>query len=229
MAPEARRILDLLDKSIPAPHRGSVVDRALEAAGLDALPDDTNELRAFVQTSLRTVLEEELGIGLAREVCADLETALSPALRRCDTSPAVPSSLRMRQHSGAPSSRRGAGVSVFVVGQDRLATASLARALVAEGFEVATAHNEAELATISDRPPHALLLEERCALALPDSIEELLSSRPGLAVLAHNCLNPQITDALLRAHGAAKMAALPRGATTREVISALAELSPSAS
>ncbi len=218
-------ILELLDKAIPAPHRGTrVLDRALEAAGLQELPSTHVELRTFVQSSLRAILEDELGASLAREVSADLETALSPALRRCDTSPAVPSSKRMRRYSPTPLARCGEGVSVVVIGGDRLANASLARARIAEGFSVTTAYDDAELAIVtSARAPDAVVLDERSALELPDSIEELIGT-PDIAVLAHNCSNPAITDALLRAHGADRMAALRTGATTREVISALATL-----
>lgn len=228
MSPGARLILELLDNVVPASHRGNrVVDLALRSAGLSAIPETTVELKAFVQTSLRAILEEELGTALAREVSADLENALSPALQRCETSPAVPSSKR--RISPPPPSRRGQGVSVVVCSADRLANASLARALLAEGFDVATAHDNSELASLTDRPPHAVVVDERCALEHPDSLEELIASAPGMAVLAHNCSNPAITDALLRAHGAGRMAALPSGATTREVIYALSVLAPSAS
>jgi ActR/RegA family two-component response regulator len=116
----------------------------------------------------------------------------------------------------------------MVLGEDRQSNANLARALVAEGFDVATVHDRAELAAVN-RAPHAVLLDERCALEHPGCVEQLFASAPGIAVLAHNCTNPAITDALLRAHGVGKMAALPSGATTREVISALNVLAPSAS
>jgi hypothetical protein len=230
MAEGADMILELLDRAIPAPRRGTrVLDRALEAAGLHALPATSGELKEFVQSSLRSILEEELGSSLAREVSADLETALSPALRRCDTSPAVPSSKRIRRYSPPPLPRIGEGLSVVVIGGDRLANASLARALIAEGFAVTTAYDDAELAIVTSAlAPHAVVLDERTALELPDSVEELISGTD-VAVLAHNCSNPAITDALLRAHGAERMTTLRSGATTREVIHALSALAERAS
>jgi hypothetical protein len=230
MSEGAQVILELLDKTIPAPRRGTrVLDRALAAAGLTALPVTTVELKQFVQSSLRAILEDELGPALAREVSSDLETALSPALRRCDTHPAAPSSKRMRRLSPTPGTRAGDGVSVIVIGGDRLANAGLARALVAEGFEVTTAYDDAELAIVtSARAPDALVLDERSARELPCSVGALITSTPEIAVLAHNCSNPAITDALLRARGAGRMTALPSGISTREVISALSLLAPSA-
>jgi len=226
MSEGADMILELLDNALPAPRRGTrVLDRALAAAGLAELPSTNVELKQFVQSSLREILEDELGSSLAREIAADVETALAPALRRCDTYPAAPSSKRLRRLSPPPPSRPGSGISVIVFGADRLANASLARSLLAEGFDVVTAHDEAEVAMATrGRTPHAVVVDERAALELPDSIEALLSSQPELAVLAHNCTNTSITEALLRAHGVGRSSVLPSRASTREVIWALSAL-----
>lgn len=193
----ARRMLDLLERVIPAPHRGTrVLDVALARAGLHELPDTTEELKAFVRTALRTTLEDELGPRLAHEVANDLDAALSPALRRANTWPASPSSRSMRRVSPPPPKPC---LSVLIVGADRVTNASLARVLIREGYLVSTAQDHAEMAIASARGVDVVVLDHRCASDPPSPLRELLRST--------------------------RTVALRDGETSREVLSALSSLS----
>lgn len=158
--PAAQKILELLERVIPAPRRGTrLLDGALRLAGLDALPETTDELKLFVHRDLRRMVEEELGQRLAHEIINDLDASLTPALRRMDTMPAAPSSRRMRQVSARPEELK-----VLIVGGDRLRNASLARVLIREGYSVATARDHAEIAiATASAPIDVVVLDPRCA------------------------------------------------------------------
>lgn len=187
----ARRILDLLDRALPPPRRGTrVLDLALRRAGLGDLPQTTEELKEFVRMALRETLEDELGPRLAHEVVNDLDAAMTPALRRANTWPEVPSSRRLK---------RSPSMSVLVVGSDRVRNASLARALIREGYIVATAHDHAEIAIASANPIDVLVLDPRTASDPP----------PPLRHLMHKT----------------RLVALREGDSTREVVQALSVLS----
>lgn len=219
-----QRILDLLDHAMPGPRRGTrVLDLALERAGLASLPETTEELKAFVRKALRETLVEELGMLVANEVANDLDAALYPALRRCDTLPAAPSSRRLKRESDGPVSPRRDGVAVLVVGGDRLRNASVARALAGHGFAVVTAQDLAEI-TIAGAggTPDAIVLDERCALDPPDVLLGLLERTQSVAV--HNCSNPPLAESIVRAHGCAKVAAIGEGSSARDLLRALTEL-----
>jgi hypothetical protein len=150
---------------------------ALRHAGLDSLPDTTEELKAFVRTPLRVILEDELGPRLAHEVINDLDAALAPALRRVDTYPAAPSSRRMRQVSP-----RQEDLSVLIVGCDRVRNASLARVLIREGYSVTTARDHAEIAIASASPVDVVVLDQRSASDPPPPLRELLGSARTVAL-----------------------------------------------
>lgn len=218
-----QRILDLLDQVIPAPRRATrLLDLALQHACLDALPQTTEHLRAFVRTSLRIALEEELGPRLAHEVANDLDAALTPALRRCDTLPAVPSSRRL--HLVSPPPPRHQGMAVLVVGGDRLRNASLARVLLGQGFSVSTAHDHAELAlATADATPDALVVDERCALDPPEVLRELLA-RVATVALVHSSSNPPRAEDSMRSHGIGRVVAVREGSSARDLLSALSLL-----
>lgn len=213
-ADAAQRIVDLLDRALPAPRRGTrILDRALAHAGLSALPVTTEELKSFVRTSVRATLEDELGPRLANEVANDLDAALSPALRRCETLPASPSSRRMR--------RVGVQLAVLVVGADRVRNAGVARILIRAGYSVTTAHDLVELAMATAAPTDAIVLDERSAIDPPEGLVSLLDQR--LAVV-HSCSNPPLAESLLRERGVAGVAAIREGAASGEVLTALTSL-----
>jgi hypothetical protein len=215
-----QRILDLLDQAIPAPRRGTrVLDIALQRAGLDDLPQTTEHLKAFVRTSLRVALEDELGAQLAHQVANDLDAALTPALRRCPTLPAAPSSRRMRRVT-----ERHEGVAVLVVGADRLRNASIARVLLRQGFVVSTAHDLAEITTATaSATPAALVVDECCALDTPDILRDLLG-RAATVALVHNCSNPPRAEDALRMHGIDRVVAIREGSSSQDLLSALSHL-----
>ncbi len=216
-AEAAQRILDLLDHALPAPRRGTrVLDRALQRAGLKEIPLTTEELKAFVRTAVRETLEDELGPRLALEVARDLDEALSPALRRCETLASSPSSRRMRRIGSTLKS------TVLVVGGDRLRNATVARVLLRHGFVVTTAQDLAELAiAVSGPQPDAVVLDERCALDPPDALVALLEER--LAVV-HNCSNPALAETIAKSHGASRVVAVGEGAPSNELVYALSVL-----
>lgn len=220
-------MLNLLEQAIPSPRRGTrVLDLALERAGLDALPQTTEDLKAFVRTSLRVALEEELGPRLAHEVANDLDAALTPALRRCDTLPAVPSSRRLRLLSSQPphSEPRHDGAVVVVVGSDRVRNASLARVLLRQGFSVTTADDLSELANATAAAmPDALVVDERCALDPPELLRELLA-RVSTVALIHSSTNPPRAEDAVRSHGIGRVVAVREGSSSKDLLSALSVL-----
>lgn len=220
-----QRMLDLLDLAIPAPRRGTrVLEIALQRAGLDDLPQTTEHLKAFVRTSLRVALEEELGPRLAHEVANDLDAALTPALRRCDTLPAAPSSRRQRSSSPPHQEARHDGAVVLVVGSDRLRNASLARALLRQGFSVSTADDLSEVINATSTAlPDALVVDERCALDPPDILRDLLA-RVATVALVHNCSNPPRAEDALRSKGIGRVVAVREGSTSQDLLSALSVL-----
>lgn len=228
----ARRILELLDESVPAPRRGTrLLDQALEQAGLARLPETTPELRAFVRRSLRPILEEELGPRLADEVTGDLEAALSPALRGHATLPAAPSSMRLQKvmmtipECPPPSSSRirGEGRTVLVIGADRFGTASLARSLVGSGFSVVTAFEPQEIAdALTTGSFHAIVTDEPRALAHASVLRDALRNGTRSVLLVTGCLDPRAFELQLQDGGVDQVFGLPKSATSRDLVATLA-------
>lgn len=230
----ARRILELLDESVPSPRRGSrLLDQALEQAGLESLPETTPELRAFVRRSLLPVLTEELGPRLADEVVGDLEVALSPALRRIATQPASPSSMRMQKVSVSipPSSMppssvraRAVGRAVLVLGSDRFATATLARALLGTGFTVTSAYDQAELANaLAIGSLDAIVTDEALAIEHALLLREALRLERRSVLIVTGCRDPQELEKQLQdEHGGEQVFGLSSSASSRELVAALA-------
>ncbi len=230
----ARRLLDLLDGAVLAPRRGSrLLDQALEQAGLLQLPNGNPELRAFVRRSLRPILAEELGPRLADEVTGDLEAALSPALRGWATPPASPSSMRMNKDSVSippasmtpsvtpPSSIRGNGRKVLIVGRDRFGAASLARTLVGAGFEVTTAFEGDDLeGSLASGTFDAILCDELAADAFTTTLRGAVEQ--GAVLLVSHCRDVHETEERLRAGGIPKVFGLPSGALSRDIVLTLA-------
>lgn len=234
----ARRILELLEGSVPPPRRGTrLLDQALELAGLATLPGTNGELREFVRKALKPVLAEELGDRLAGEVAHDLEAALSPALRRIDTVPSSPSSRRMRAittpasaprpsspshppSSGPTPSVRGEGRLVVVLGHDRLSTSTIARALIGCGFEVSVAHDAQELllATSGD-PPSAVLCDDASA---HEHAAELKRLAGAAVVVVHGCRDPKSTERALADAGLDRAVGIADRTSSRELVAAVA-------
>lgn len=230
----ARRILDLLDGPVLSPRRGTrLLDQALEQAGLVQLPDGNPELRAFVRRSLHPILAEELGPRLADEVTGDLVAALSPALRGWATQPASPSSKRMNKVSippppsmppsvTPPSSVRGNGRKVLVVGRDRFGAASLARTLVGAGFKVTTAFEEDDLGTsLASDVFDAILCDELAANAFTSLLRDTVLEHDAVLLVSH-CRDAHEIEEQLRAGGIPKVFGLPSGASSREIVLTLA-------
>ncbi|MBI2388154.1 MAG: hypothetical protein HYV09_00945 [Deltaproteobacteria bacterium] len=238
----ARRILELLEGSVPPPRRGTrLLDQALELAGLATLPGTNVELREFVRKALRPVLAVELGDRLAGEVAHDLEAALSPALRRIDTVPSSPSSRRMRATaaptsavSSAPSSApsrppssgpvasvRGEGRIVIVLGHDRLATSTIARALIGCGFQVSVAHDAQELLlAVAGGNPSAVLCDDSSAREHAAELKRLAGS----AVVVHGCRDPKSTEHALADAGLDRAVGVADRASSRDLVVAVARL-----
>jgi hypothetical protein len=166
-----------------------------------------------VRTAVRATLEDELGPRLANEVANDLDAALTPALRRCQTHPSSPSSRRMR--------RASAQVSVLVVGADRVRNAGVARVLIREGFAVTTAHDLVELAMATAAPSDAIVLDERSAIDPPEALVSLLDQR--LAVV-HGCTDPLLAESIVRSHGVADAATVREGAPSSDLLRALTSI-----
>lgn len=234
----AQRILELLDFNVPPPRRGTrLLDQALEQAGLVHLPESTPELRAFVRRSLRPVLAKELGPGLADEVTGGLEAALSPALRGSATQPAAPSSMRMTKvsppsapapselppaSSRIPTSVRGLGQKVLLLGRDRFGAASLARSLVGSGFKITTAFEVDELvAAMAEEHFDAVLCDELSAHVHLAVLRRAVQEHHA-ALVVSGCLDSNELEAQLREAGIANVFGMPSGFTTRDIVATLA-------
>jgi len=212
------------------------LDQALEQAGLAELPSATPELRNFVRTSLRPILEGELGVRLADEVARALEASLMPALRGWATLPAAPSSMKLRKamptaptptDSAPPSSQpvsvRGDGRSVLVLGHERFAAATVGRTLVGAGFKVAVALDASELgAEWSSRSFDAILTDEPRASEHAAALRELLRSAPRTALIVTGCKDPRATELLLQDDGVDQVFGLSSRASSRDVVATLA-------
>lgn len=230
-----RSLLQVLAGCVPLPREGvRVVERALERAGRPALPAEPELLHAFVHDELRSVLADELGPRLAAEIVRDITraTAALPsthaahALRARDTTPAAPSSKRVRAASPSSTVRDGQHGLVVVLGQDRVRDATTARALIRAGFDVVVPRDGVELEAAFDRGAHeapvAVVADEPSVRSAPVALRERIEG--DTVLLAYGCGDAPRAESTLRALGARRVCALSAGCGTADVVTTLIAL-----
>ncbi len=219
-------LLQVLAARVPLPGRSvRLVERALALAGRPALPADAELLRAFVAGELQTVLADELGPRLAAELVRDLardldEILASDALRSRDTTPAAPSSKRVRPPpSSAPSNQPR----VVLLGSDRVRDTAVTRALIRAGFDVVTPRDAVELGdALEGDALAAIVADEANATTVPAAVRDRVESETVL--VAYGCSDAPRAESTLRALGARRVCALAAGCNTADLVTTVLAL-----
>lgn len=202
------------------------LDRGLALAGRDRLPDDPEEVLAFVRAHLLSLLSADVGPRLTMALVDDFVARFDlPSPSAPGPSPPPPSmprpvgrvSLRPRSASApaAPLMR------VLLVDPDRVGRATLARSLMRARWGVGVVDSVQDLPDVfhGEPPPDAAIVDvyHPCAAAI---LEAVVAAMPGLLVIVRGSDGPQARE-LLSAARVTRYEIRSREAPAEELIDAV--------
>jgi CheY-like chemotaxis protein len=201
-AAEARALLSGLMTTAygSAADAHAALDRALHRTNRKELPASIPELLTFLRAGLLPVLSDDLGPRLAIAVLDDFVAKHEErsGIRKKDLPPAPASApapmplgrIAVRPRKSAPA-KAAHRTRVLLVDSDRIGRAGLARALLREGFEVATvgsleelgeivrSGDELDVVVLDDRHPGRLLVMETVVDGIPGASLVVRSAEEG--------------------------------------------------